>query len=1008
MGRLTQSSRALPGMALLVIALTVTAAFISAQTPTGKMLGTVTDEQGTPLPGVTVEATSPKLVGKGTAVSDENGAYRIFALTPGVYKVTFTLQGFKTVTRDGIIVELEQTVKLDVSMPLGAIEEEVTVIGQSPLIDVKSTVKGVTMTREVFDLLPRGRDFDSLVGAVPGVQNEPMLSGVSVDGASGSENMFYVDGTDITNLYTGVRGQGVAFEFVDEVQVKASGYQAEYGGSLGGVIHVITRQGGNAFHGDVLGYYSGSPLSGKERDTLRLNPYDQSVAEYVNYQDLYGKDKVDRIEAGFDLGGYFIKDRLWFYGSFLPVYLETTRHVKFEPSLIEEDYTKRDYYWNSQAKLTAQPFRFMRLGASFVSNFYNYKGALPPRDGTGDPNDVYPDYGFRFPYWTAAAYADFTFGNNFLVSVRGGSFYNNQTDQLVQPTSPRYSHGGTGNSVFPGIPAEYIRPRGWTNMASGALNVMEKKVAQRSYAGGDLTYYLDFAGEHSFKFGAQWVRTSEDWAYGYKYPDYPMIGLAWNRPLISLGVNYGRGKYGYYSVFGNEVTGPIGSFFNVHSDRWALYLQDSWTINSRLTLNLGLRTESEYIPVYSNDPALEGVKPIDFSFGDKLAPRLGLVYDVLGDGNFKVFGSYGLYYDVMKLYTAANAFGGRRNAAAFYTLDTYEWDKIGKDGYYPGTLLLTYDYLPFNPDFVDPSLRPMSQQEISFGVEKKLMENLSGTVRLVQKHLRYAIEDVGVRTETEVLYYEANPGYGYSLSEAEGGRFDDRYPACPKAKREYWGLNFSLDKRLADRWLGGFSYTYSRLTGNYSGLASSDEYINSAQGRNSPNVERNFDTWYLAYDKNLNLIDGELATDRPHVFKFYGAYTFPFRLTVGAVVAAESGRPMTEYWTLDNDNYMPLNRGNMGRTPFLWFTNLYAEYSLRLGKTSLNFNVNIDNVFNVATTTAFFPYRNLYNLTVTEDQILSGDWELDSSVGYVPNNAFGMDGNFFPPIAVRLGMRFGF
>ena len=159
-------------------------------------------------------------------------------------------------------------------MPLGAIEEEVTVIGQSPLIDVKSTVKGMTMTREVFEILPRGRDFDTLVGAVPGVQNEPMLSGISVDGASGAENMFYVDGTDITNVYTGVRGQGVAFEFVDEVQVKASGYQAEYGGSLGGVIHVITRQGGNAFHGDVLGYYSGSRLNGKERDTLRLNPYD--------------------------------------------------------------------------------------------------------------------------------------------------------------------------------------------------------------------------------------------------------------------------------------------------------------------------------------------------------------------------------------------------------------------------------------------------------------------------------------------------------------------------------------------------------------------------------------------------------------------------------------------------------------------------------------------------------------------------------------------------------------
>ena len=991
---------------ILLIGLGLTDMFLSAQVPTGKIFGTVTDEQGMALPGVTVEASSPKLVGKGAAVSDENGVYRIFALTPGIYKVTFSLKGFKTATRDGIIVEIEQSVKLNVSMQLGAIEEEVTVIGQSPLIDVKSTVKGVTMTKEVFELLPRGRDFDTLVGAVPGVQNEAMLSGISVDGASGAENMFYVDGTDITNLYTGVRGQGVAFEFVDEVQVKASGYQAEFGGSLGGVINVITRQGGNAFHGDVLGYYSGSRLNGKERDTLRLNPYDISKAEYVNYQDLYGKDKVDRVEAGFALGGYFIKDRLWFYGSFLPVYLTTTRHVKFDPSLQEGDYTRRDYFWNFQAKLTSQPFKFVRLGASFVSNLNNYKGDLPPRNGTGDPTAPWSDYGFRYPYWTAAAYADFTFGNNLLVSVRGGSFYNNTTDQLVQPTSPRYTHGGTGISVFPNIPSQYIRPRGWSNMPLSALNVTERRVAKKSYVGGDLTYYLNFAGEHAWKLGAQWVQTSEDWKDGYKYPDYPLIGLVWNRPLIILGQSYGRGTYGYYGVFGNEITGPRGMFFKVHSDRWALYLQDSWTIQGRLTLNLGLRTEREYIPAYSSDPALKGVKPIDFKFGDKLAPRLGFVYDVFGDANFKVFGSYGLYYDVMKLYTAAMTFGGFRNAAAFYTLDTYEWDKIGKSGYYPGTLMRVYDYVPFNPDVVDPSLKPMSQQEISFGVEKKLVENLSATVRLVQKHLRYAIEDVGVIGGGDITYYEANPGYGYSRSTADGGRFDAMYPTCPKAKREYWGLNFSLDKRLADRWLGGFSYTWSRLTGNYSGLASSDEYNSAGEGRNSPNVERNFDTWYLAYDKNLNPIDGTLATDRPHVFKLYGAYTFPFRLTLGAVVAAESGRPMTEYWSLDSDEFMPYNRGNLGRTPFLWIINLYAEYSLRLGRTSLSFNVNVDNVFNIATTTAYYPWRNLYNLTVTEDQILSKNWQLDDSVGYVPNNAFRMKGLFYPPISARLGARF--
>jgi len=994
----------LSGFFLAFLGLLVLSMSLSAQVPTGKIFGTVIDEQGSPLPGVAIEATSPKLVGKATSISDENGVYRVFALTPGIYRVTFSLQGFKTVVRDGIIVEVEQSVKLNVAMQLGTLEEQVTVIGQSPLVDVKSTVNGMTMTREVFSALPRGRDFDTLVAAIPGVQNEPLLSGISVDGASGAENMFYVDGTDITNIYNGVRGQGVAFEFVDEVQVKASGYQAEYGGSLGGVIHVITRQGGNAFHGDVIAYYSGSNLTGKERDSLRYALYDPLVSEYVNYQDLYGKDKVDRIEAGFNLGGYIIKDRLWFYGSFLPVNNSTTRHVRFEPSLIEDGYTRRDTFWNFQVKLTSQPFKFVRLGASFVSNLNNYKGNLPPRDGTGNPADVWGDYGFRYPYWTAAAYADFTFGNNLLLSVRGGSFYNNKTDQLVQPQEPSYFHGGTGNSVFPDIPSQYIRPRGWSNTA--AAEVTEKNVAQKSFIGGDLTYYLNFAGEHAWKFGVQWVRNAEDWKDGLKYPDYPYIQLAWGRPFIYLGQYYGRGTYGYYLVAGNETTGPNGLFYKVHSDRWALYLQDSWTIKGRLTLNLGIRTESEYIPSYSSDPALKGIKPIDFKFGDKLAPRVGLVYDVFGDANLKIFGSYGLYYDVMKLYSSAWTFGGMKNKAAFYTLDTYEWDKIGKSGCYPGTLMRIIDYSPVTLDIVDPVLKPMSQREISLGVEKKLMENISATVRLVQKHLRYAVEDVGVITGADIIYYMANPGYGYSRSTTDGGKFDAKYPACPKAKREYWGLNFSLDKRLSGRWLGGFSYTWSRLTGNYSGLASSDE-VTWVGARNSPNVEANFDTWYYAYDKNLNPIDGPLATDRPHVFKLYGAYTFPFRLTVGALVNAMSGTPTTEYWHLESP-FMPYNRGNLGRTPFLWFANLYAEYSLRLGKTSLSFNVNVDNVFNVATTVGYYPYRDRYTLAVTEDQILSKNWQLETTQGYVPSSAFMKPAGFYPPISARLGVRMSF
>jgi hypothetical protein len=425
-------------------------------------------------------------------------------------------------------------------------------------------------------------------------------------------------------------------------------------------------------------------------------------------------------------------------------------------------------------------------------------------------------------------------------------------------------------------------------------------------------------------------------------------------------------------------------------------------------LNLGLRAESESIPVYSSDPVYKGVKVIDFNFKDKLAPRVGVVYDVHGDSDLKFFGSLGYYYDVMKLYSAAFYWGAVRSKTAFYTLDTYEWDKIGKSKYYPGTLLTVIDNVgPVDLSAIDPSLKPMSQREFSLGIEKKLRENLSATVRLIQKHLRYAVEDVGVwQTGNVGYYYTANPGYGYTRSTTNGGKFDPQYPECPKAKREYWAVNFTLDKRFARNWVAGFSYTWSRLTGNYSGLDSSDE-TSAGVGRIGPNVERYFDYWFLSFDKNLNPIDGVLPTDRPHYFKFYGAYTFPFGLTLGTVINAMSGTPITERWDLNSTNFMPYNRANLGRTPFLWFANLYAEYSLRLGKTALSFNANLDNVFNVKTATSVYEYRTLYTLDVPESDILAKNWSYDSALAG-EDARFRKADSFYAPISVRLGVRFSF
>jgi hypothetical protein len=366
---------------------------------------------------------------------------------------------------------------------------------------------------------------------------------------------------------------------------------------------------------------------------------------------------------------------------------------------------------------------------------------------------------------------------------------------------------------------------------------------------------------------------------------------------------------------------------------------------------------------------------------------------------------------------AAHSYSGFKWKSAYYKLDSYEWDKIGVNGQFPGTLLAIYDWRHPSFESTDPDLKPVSQREISLGAEKKLMENLSLTVRFVNKHLRYIIEDVGfMEPGVGEVYYESNPGYGFNLHVGNGtGKMDPKYPETPKAKREYYAVNVGLDKRLSDNWLAGFSYTWSRLTGNCSGLSASDEF-----GRTSPYVERQFDNWAMSVTKKIDeYVDGPLNTDRTHFFKFYGSYAFPFQLTIGAVVNAMSGQPFTEYWSLLDAYMFPFNRnhyreGTTGsdikskRTPFLWFANVYAEYNLRLGKNILNFNVNVDNIFNVKTARRIFEYRTLYDIDITEAKVLSKNFDLADGLDFVQDPRFGEKMTFYPPIAVRFGVKFIF
>jgi hypothetical protein len=1013
---------------LLAISALLLAGTLSAQKATGQIFGKVTDDKGDALPGVSVTAKGPRLVGAATTVTSAQGAYRLLALPPGTYTIDYTLAGFKPLVRTDIIVQAEGTLTIDITLTVSTVAEQVTVVGQSPLIDVKSTTKGAVMNRQDFAALPKGRNFDSLLITVPGVTNEPLLAGTSVEGASGAENMWYVDGISTTNLINGTSGQGVNYDFVEEVNFKSSGYNAEYGGSLGGVVNVLTRSGGNAFHGEVLAYYNDEALTGRRPDILDYNKFDTSsfnqTTVYYPYSFYVGKQKWHNIEGGLDLGGYIIKDRVWFFLSAMPNYNTTTRYMDYTvqglSSSLNRDVYNHQINWNGQAKISAQPFQNLRVSASVINNEAIVRGSANglPNSWDASPTLNYDAYNFNYPNMSASANADWIVSGNFMVSARGGWWKTDQNNQQpAASTTPYYgfrmeqpySYAPTTDEIFTGIPADLLHASGWQNQPRANVVGIAKTLRTKYNVSLDLTYFASLAGEHALKIGGQFIRQGEDVNQGAQAP---IIYLAWLDPAVHPTFNlysdtFNTGTYGWYGVRGNADSGPYGSVYNAFSNQWAFYLQDSWTIARKLTINAGVRTESEYIPSYSQDPLYAHLKGINFPFKRKISPRLGFIYDVFGNSGTKLYGSFAIYQDVMKLDVAANAFGGFKWKSAYYTLDTYDFTTIGVGGNYPGTFLEALDFRAPSFGQVDPNIKPFTQREIAFGVDQKISENFSASFRVVNKSVLYAIDDQGVVLPGigESYYYTdiGSPFIQEKYNEAKAaGLMPEAVPPAPKAIRNYWAVNAGLEKRLANNWLLGFSATWSRLTGNYSGLANADE-----QGRNNPNGERSFDLWWFARTKNLDSNAGLLPTDRPLVFKLYGSYVFPMGLTVGTVMQAMSGTPLSTEWNVSGPGYYPFGRGDLGRTPFLYYADAYVEYSMRLGgRYSVAVSVNLSNIFNVQTAT--FINTNVYRTDVYpgDNVLVTKTWEPPADAAL--DGTYLKASGFFAPFQARLGLKFTF
>ena len=957
---------------------------VMAQQTTGAIEGVVKDSSGAVLPGVTVQAKSA--AGTQESVTDASGLYRFVSLLPGRYSIVATLQGFNTATLSEVNLSVGQTLKADVTLQLAGVSETVQVSAERPIVDVKTAASSLVVDRAFIDNIPKGRNAINLATLAPGTNNEPKGGGISVDGASGSENRYFIDGVDTTNIQNGTSAKPILSEFVEQVQVRSSGYPAEFGGATGGVINVITRSGTNTFSGEFGSYFSSNDLNGAARPTLRLVLTGANQAEYVTF----AKDDVTTWEPFMNVGGPIIRDRVWFFGGYTPQISETSRTVTFRSngSTGTFEMPERDHFFTG--KVTAAITQQLRGVFSANVERYSRDNTLPAIDGSSSPTANF-DIDREQPNDSITGRLDYTATNNLFLSG-GLNYLKYDTHDTGVPTDIRYIF------VEPtpaGTPADLARARNFSNITGNRAVVRD--MFQRFGGQADATLFFNRGGSHTLKGGVQFYRITND---VFNAEQAPNISLRWGVPHTTLDGRVLTGTLGTYSwrQFGTQGIVKVNNV--------GVFLQDDWTINDRLTLNLGIRTEADEAPSY-----VDGLNGIEFSFSEKIAPRIGFAYDIRGDGRWKAYGSWGMFYDLFKLEMPRGAFGGDKWIESYYTLDTLNWTTIGVNGNFPGTLLEQVDFRipsndPAHPDHggIDPDLKPMRSQEAVLGLDHELSSVMSIGARYVHKQLDRTIEDVGIIVPgLGEVFYMANPGEGIARH-----IIGEQFPAVPKPVRDYDALELRFTKRHSNNWSLNSSLTLSRLYGNYSGLASSDE-----NGRTSPNVNRFFDGIYMMFDQNAEPVLGRLATDRPVQFKVNGYYTMPWGTNVGAVFYAASGTPISRQVNMVSSlPVLYLGRGSDGRLPMFNQTDLNLEHAVRIGgNRTIEFNVNVLNVFDQDIAVNRFAAMTRDNVAITDAAFFAG-FNMDAVLAARPtvrlDPRFLQDNQYQSARQVRFGAKFTF
>ena len=991
---------------MLVLCL-ATAVF--GQETSGSLEGSVKDATGAVVPNITVTISTAAATASGTTTTgigagfkrtittDGEGFFRILQVPPGTYDVVTTASGgFGEARYENVTVAIGQSTQLTLTVNPGTTAVTVDVsTSDAPPVDTTNNAIQTSITSQRIELLPKGVDFTSILKAVPGTRPESRSGGYSVDGASAAENVFVIDGQEVTNFRTGTLNgnNNIPTQLIQEVQVKSSGFGAEFGGATGGVISAVTKGGGNDYHGEFgMGFdtpkFSGQPRPSLVRFTSGTGAAFVQSTEYVKPPKSQGTNTFPTA----NLGGPIIKDKLFFFGSFTPQIFETITTTDFYENapaatrklLARETFALKRTYNYAFGRLDSTLFNKLRLTGTYLWNPIVDRGNVP--FGTISLGGAIPttNFGGSIGTLTGRALTDKQGGRQNGNNVTAQAVYT-ATDNLV--FSGRFSRGflneklgayyvplgvqivcSIGNSP---PPAPQFPGACTTGFSSPGNSETLKDISIRTNIETDGTYIFGLGGRHEIKGGYQRAKIFNDVAAGFALKG--RITFSYGVDIRSLGAGTVTPTPG---ALGSGILRRQGTFGLASNTNEGLYIQDKYQPFSRLTLNLGVRLEKENLPSFNGF-----APPINFGWSDKIAPRAGFAYDLFGDGKTKLFGSYGKFNDRLKYNLPRGLFGGELFLEDFfeilpgesYTQFTLENILGGRSRFQRNLRVASNDpNASILNGKVDSNLKPFSQTELTFGAERQLNRDYVIRARYTFKNVDKAVEDAGVRNALDSeAYIIGNPGEGLHLQVLQ----ELGYTKSTKPQRRYDGLEFVLEKRLSNNWYFNANYTLSRLYGNYSGLSSSDE-INVPTGRLAPGTTRAFDLPFIGFTATGEKDNGRLETDRPHVFNVYGAYIVDWMKSksnsteFSAFQTITSGTPQTTRIFLVSTVTPAIftKRGDLGRSPTYTQTDFNITHRYRFGndnRFTIAGDVNFLNLFDQDTVTNVFVVKNASTAVVT-------------------------------------------